>query len=98
MRELLDELNNPPVLVYPDWDAASNASRSFRLCDASINGFGGTLERERPDGSIRPIVYISRATLISERHWTPLNLEAGSIIWFIKRLRGYLWGLHFHTY
>ena len=31
-----------------------------------------------------------RATLHSERHWTSLDLEAGSIVWAIKRLRGYL--------
>ena len=99
VRELLAELANPPVLVYPDWDAVADGSRPFHLyCDASKDGFGGTLEQEQLDGSIRPIVYISRATLISERHWTPLDLEAGSIIWCIKRLRGYLWGTHFHIF
>ena len=39
-----------------------------------------------------PIAYISHAARDSERHWTPLDLEAGSIVWAIKRLRGYLWG------
>ncbi|CAB1117590.1 unnamed protein product [Ectocarpus sp. CCAP 1310/34] len=94
VRDLLAELANPPVLVYPDWDAVSDGSRPFYLyCDASRDGFGGTLEQEQPDGSIRPIVFISRATLDSESHWTPLDLEAGSIVWCIKRLRGYLWDL-----
>ncbi|CAB1097278.1 unnamed protein product [Ectocarpus sp. CCAP 1310/34] len=93
VRVLLAELANPPVLVYPDWDAVSDGSRPFHLyCDASRDGFGGTLEQEQPDGSIRPIVFISRATLNSERHWTPLDLKAGSMVWCIKRLRGYLWG------
>ena len=41
---------------------------------------------------MRPIAYITRVTLDSERHWTPLDLEAGSIVWAIKRLRDYLWG------
>ncbi|CAB1103815.1 unnamed protein product [Ectocarpus sp. CCAP 1310/34] len=96
VRVLLAELANPPVLVYPDWDAVSDGSRPFHLyCDASRDGFGGTLEQEQPDGSIRPIVFISRATLDSERHWTPLDLEASSIVWCIKRLRGYLWGTKF---
>ncbi|CAB1104650.1 unnamed protein product [Ectocarpus sp. CCAP 1310/34] len=99
VRILLSELANPPVLVYPDWDAVSDGSRPFRLyCDASRDGFGGTLEQEQPDGSIRPIVFISRATLDSERHWTPLDLEAGSIVWSIKRLRGYLWGTKFRIF
>eukprot|EP00752_Nemacystus_decipiens_P015617 g13940.t1 len=92
VRELLDELSHPPTLVFPDWDAVADGSRVFLLfCDASIDGFGASLEQEQPDGSVKPIVYISRATLPSERNWTPLDLEAGSIVWAIKRLRGYLW-------
>ena len=35
------------------------------------------------------IAYISRATLDSERHWTPVVLGIGSIVWTPKRLRGY---------
>ncbi|CAB1103258.1 unnamed protein product [Ectocarpus sp. CCAP 1310/34] len=90
-RVLLAELSNPPVLACPDWDTVSDGSQPFHLfCDASSDGFGGTLEQEQPDGSIRPIAFISRATLDSERHWTPLDLEAGSIVWRIKHLRGYL--------
>ena len=81
VRKLLVELSAPPVLVYPDWDAVVDNSRHFLLyCDASIDGLGATLEQEQKNGSIRP----------SERHWTPLDLEAGSIVWSIKRLRGYL--------
>lgn len=92
VRQLLAELATPPVLVYPDWDTVSDGSRPFRLCcDASRDGFGGTLEQEEPDGSVRPIAFVSRASLESERHWTLLDLQAGSI----KRLRGYLWGTHF---
>jgi len=67
-------------------------------CDACIDGFGAALEQEQEDGSIKPIAYISRATLDSERHWTPLDLEAGSIVWALKRLRGYLWGTKFRIF
>ena len=35
------------------------------------------------------ISYISRATLDSERHWTPLDLGTGNIVWAPKRLRWY---------
>ena len=38
------------------------------------------LEQEQPDGSVRPIAYVSRATLDSERQWIPLDLEAGTLI------------------
>ena len=65
----------------------ADGSRPFHVyCDAFIDGFGAALEQEQPDGSVRPIAYISRATLGSGRHWTPLDLEAGSIVWSIKRL------------
>ena len=88
IRKILRELASPPILVYLDWDAVADNSRSFPLyCNASLDGFGTTLEQEQPDGSIRPIVFNSRTTLDNERSWTPLDLEAGSIVWAIKRLR-----------
>ena len=78
VRALLAELAAPPILVFPDWDAVIDKSRPFRLhCDASTDGLGATLEQEQSDGSIRPIVYISRATLANEQSWTPMELEAG---------------------
>ena len=66
VRTLLEELPAPPVLVYPDWDAVADNSRPFLLyCDASVDGFGTILEQEQKDSLIRPIVFISRATLES---------------------------------
>ena len=77
----------------------SPTTRLFRLhCDSNLDGFGATLEQEQADGSVRPIIYISRATLNSGRSWTPLDLEAGSIVWAITRLRGHLWSTHFQIY
>ena len=101
VRTLLKELSAPPVMVNPDWYAVPDNSRPFLLyCDASVDGFGATLEQEQKDGStiIRLIVFVSRATLESERHWTPLDLEAGSIVWIINRLRGYLWDTTFRIF
>ena len=96
VRALLSELVAPPILVFPDWDAVIDTSRPFRLhCDASTAGLGATLEQEQPDGSIRPIVYISRATLDNEQNWTPMELEAGCVVWSIRRLRRYLFGVYF---
>ena len=93
---ILHELTEPPTLVYRDWDAVTDNSRPFRLfCDASLDGFGATLEQEQPDGSVHPIIYISRATLDSKCSWTPLDLEGGSIVWAIKRLREHLWSPRF---
>ena len=96
VRVLLAELAAPPILVFPDWDAVIDTSRPFRFhCDASTAGLGATLEQEQPDGSIRPIVCISRATLDNEKNWTPMELEAGCVVWSIRRLRRYLFGVYF---
>ena len=96
VRTLLAELAAPPILVFPDWDAVIDTSRPFRLhCDASTAGLGASLEQEQIDGSIRPIVYISRATLDNEQNWTPMELEAGYVVWSIRRLRRYLFGVYF---
>ena len=90
----LTELTTPPILVFPDWDAVIDKSRPFRLhCDASTAGFGSTLEQEQRDASIRPIVYISRATLANEQNFTSMELEDGCIVWYIRRLRRYLIGV-----
>ena len=87
VHQILHDLATPPVLVFPGRDAVADNSRPFRrYCDASRDEFVATLEQEQPDGSLRPILFISRATLDSERFWTPLDLEAGSIVWAIKRL------------
>ena len=96
VRALLAELAAPPILVFPDWDAVIDTFRPFRLhCDASTACLGAILEQEQPDGSIRPIVYISRATLDNEQNWTPMELEAGCVVWSIRRLRRYLFGVYF---
>ena len=86
VRALLAELAAPPILVFPDWDAVIDTSRPFCLhYDASTAGLGATLEQEQPDGPIRPIVYISRATLDNEQNWTPMELETGCVVWSIRR-------------
>ena len=99
VRGILAELTTPQILVFPDWDAVADGTRPFHVyCDACIDGFGAAHEQEQTDGSIKPIAYISRGTLDSEGHWTPLDLEAGSIVWDLKRLRGYVWGTKFRIF
>ena len=96
VRALLAELVAPPILVFPDWNDVIDTSRPFRLyCDASTAGLGATLEQEQPDGSMRPVVYISRATLDNEHNWTPMELEARCVVWSIRCLRRYLFGVYF---
>ena len=94
VRALLAELAVPPILIFPAWDAVIDISLPFCLhYDASTDGLRATLEQKHPDGSIRPIVYISRATLTKERNWIPMELEAGCVVWSIHRLRRYLFSV-----
>ena len=96
VRALLAKLAAPPTLVFPDWDAVIDTTRPFRLhCDASTAGLGATLEQEQPDGSVGPSVYISRTTLDNKQNWTAMELEAGCVVWGIRRLRRYLFGVYF---
>ena len=48
VRALLAKLAAPPILVFPDWDAVIDTSRTFRLhCDASTAGLGATNKNNR---------------------------------------------------
>ena len=81
VRALLAEVATLLILVFPNWSAVIDKSRPFRLhCDASTDCLGVMLEQEQSDGSIRPIVYISRATITTERNWIPMELEAGCVV------------------
>ena len=78
VREILAELVTPPILAFPNRDAVADGLRLFHVySDACIDGFGAALEQGQSDGSMKPIAYISRATLDSEKYWTPLDFEAG---------------------
>ncbi|CAN0371711.1 unnamed protein product [Ascophyllum nodosum] len=88
IREILTVLTKPPVPVYPDFETARDSSRKFRLyCDASAAGFGATLEQPQKDNTVRLIVYLIRTVLPNEQGWAPIEKEARSIVWAIKRLR-----------
>ncbi|CAN0495735.1 unnamed protein product, partial [Scytosiphon promiscuus] len=50
------------------------------------------------DGILRPLVYISRTTLKNERNWDTSDLEAGALVWAIKKLRVYLYGTPFDAH
>ena len=69
VREIQAELATPPILVSRNWDAVADGSRPFHVYrDACIDEFGAALEQEQEDGSMKPIAYIGRATLDTERN------------------------------
>lgn len=96
VRSLLKELSKPPVLAYLDWNAVVDVYHLFHLyCYASKYGFGASLEQQQTGGDMRPLVFLGKATLPSERNWSALEKEAGAIAWSIKRSRGYLFNIPF---
>ena len=83
---MLDKLSSPNVLAFPDFEAAISGPRKFRLVtNVSADGLSVVLEQQQPDGSFRPLRYLSRITLDSERKWSISEPECAAIIWTIKR-------------
>ena len=67
-KKVLKQLVSSEVLAFPDYQDAFDGSRKFQVVtDASKEGFGASLEQKQPDGKLRPLLYISRTTLPSEK-------------------------------
>ena len=63
--------------------------------DASAYGLGAVLQQEQLDGSLRPIVYISRAMTECEQRYAQIEKEALALTWACERLNQYLLGSKF---
>ena len=82
--------------MYPDYAAAASGDRPFILAtDASKEGFGAVLSQCDEGGVEQPIAFVSRATLKNERNWGITDLEAGAIVFGVKKFRHILWGSKF---
>ena len=80
MQKNLDKLYSPNVLAFPDFEVTISESRKFWLVtDASADRLGVVLEQQQPDGSVRPLRYLSRATLDNERKWSVSEPECTAI-------------------
>jgi len=71
------------VLAYPDFN------KPFDLTtDASAHGLGAVLSQKH-----RPIAWVSRIIRDNEMHFATNERELLAIVWALKKLRNYLYGM-----
>ena len=85
-----DMLLSSKVLVHFD----SNLPLILE-CDASQYGVGSILSHQFPDGSERPIGFVSRTLTPAEKKYSQLEKEGLAIIFGVKRFHNYIFGQHF---
>ncbi|UYV62474.1 LLGL1 [Cordylochernes scorpioides] len=64
--------------------------------DASSFGIGGVLRQEQPDGSLKPIAYVSRTLSETKKRYSQIEKEGLAIVWTCERLKDYVTGIKIH--
>ncbi|GFW13909.1 retrovirus-related Pol polyprotein from transposon 17.6 [Trichonephila clavipes] len=89
-RELKGKLIDKPVLYAPNFE------REFIVqTDASNAGMGAVLTQLNEQGEEHPILYLSKKFSQVEKRYCTTEKECASIVFAIKRLHYYLYGIPF---
>ena len=89
-RKSKELLISSPLLVHYNPDLPL-----ILACDVSDYGLGAVLAHRMPDGSEKPIAYVSRTLNPTERNYSQIEREGLSCVFGVKRFYTYLFGRGF---
>lgn len=90
---LKKEITPDQILVH--FDPNKPIILTTDACDTAI---AGVLSHEFPDGSKRPIAFVSRALTKAERNYSTIQKEALAIIYSVTKLHQFLIGIEFEVH
>ncbi|XP_060806961.1 uncharacterized protein K02A2.6-like isoform X2 [Amyelois transitella] len=89
-EQVKKEIISDNILIHFNRDLPLRLS-----CDASQNGIGAVLSHILPDGTDRPISFISRVYSKAEKGYSMIHKEALAIYWAVQKFYQYLVGSKF---